>query len=163
MKTESLHLLIENPIFVCLVTITPRSSFRLYPEIISDEQRRRYKTEFDSDLIHYKNLCAEMDKLSDQIHQLSRELDCLDEDSIKYQVQESVWLRSGMLRWSVPMRAIACIFLFQGVADEYNRLKDLKRVSGICCSGLSTVGGKMLIKIKIHIQSLTLLNSRNPF
>ncbi|TWW72736.1 Occludin [Takifugu flavidus] len=74
--------------------------FRLYPEIISDEQRRRYKAEFDSDLIHYKTLCAEMDELSDQIHQLSRKLDGLDEDSIKY----------------------------QGVADEYNRLKDLKRM-----------------------------------
>lgn len=68
-----------------------------------------------------------------------------------------------MLRWSVPMRVIACIFLFQGVADEYNRLKDLKRVSGIYCSGSSTVGDKMLIKIKIHIQSLTLLNSQKLF
>lgn len=83
-----------------------------------------------------------MDKLSDQIHQLSRELDGLDEDSIKYQVQESVWVRSGMLPWSVQMRAIVCILLFQGVADEYNRLKDLKRVSGICCSGFFTVQKK---------------------
>lgn len=72
---------------------------RLYPEITSDEQRRQYKREFDSDLAQYKNLCAEMDDISDQIHKLSRELDTLDESSIKY----------------------------QGVADEYNRLKDLKR------------------------------------
>lgn len=79
-----------------------------------------------------------MDQLSDQIHQLSRELDGLDEDSIKYQVQESVGVRSGVLRSSVQVRTIACIFLFQEVADEYNRLKDLKRVSGICRSGLFT-------------------------
>lgn len=83
-----------------------------------------------------------MDELSDQIHQLSRELGDLDEDSIKYQVQESVWVRSGMLRLSVQMRAIACIFLFQGVADKYNGLKDLKRVSGIYCLGLFTVQKK---------------------
>ncbi|XP_059200039.1 uncharacterized protein LOC131979967 [Centropristis striata] len=75
--------------------------YRLYPEIISDEQRRQYKKEFDSDLARYKSLCAEMDDISDQMHKLSRELDMLDEDSMKY----------------------------QGVADEYNRLKDLKRTS----------------------------------
>lgn len=69
-----------------------RLSSRLYPEIISDEQRRRYKMEFDSDLIHYKTLCAEMDELSDHIHQLSRELDGLDEDSVKYQVPDSAWV-----------------------------------------------------------------------
>lgn len=63
------------------------SSSRLYSEIISDEQRRQYKTEFDSDLSRYKTLCADMDELSDQIHQLSRELDGLDVDSIKYQVK----------------------------------------------------------------------------
>ncbi|XP_036940362.1 occludin [Acanthopagrus latus] len=73
--------------------------YRLYPEIISDEQRRQYKKEFDSDLARYKSLCAEMDEISDQMHKLSRELDTLDEGSMKY----------------------------QGVADEYNRLKDLKR------------------------------------
>lgn len=65
------------------------SSSRLYPEIISDEQRRRYKSEFDSDLSRYKALCAEMDQLSDQIHQLSRELDGLDADSAQYQVKKS--------------------------------------------------------------------------
>uniref|UniRef100_A0A667Y7M0 Zgc:154006 n=1 Tax=Myripristis murdjan TaxID=586833 RepID=A0A667Y7M0_9TELE len=72
---------------------------RLYPEIISDQQRRQYKQEFDSDLVRYKSLCAEMDDISDQMHKLSRELDTLDVGSMKY----------------------------QGVADEYNRLKDLKR------------------------------------
>ncbi|XP_026169910.1 occludin-like [Mastacembelus armatus] len=73
--------------------------YRLYPEIISEEQRRQYKKEFDSDLVHYKSLCAEMDDISDQMHKLSRELDTLDEGSMKY----------------------------QGVAEEYNRLKDLKQ------------------------------------
>ncbi|XP_035526482.1 occludin [Morone saxatilis] len=73
--------------------------YRLYPEITSDEQRRQYKREFDCDLARYKCLCAEMDDISDQMHKLSRELDALDEGSMKY----------------------------QGVADEYNHLKDLKR------------------------------------
>uniref|UniRef100_A0A3Q1G2L7 Occludin n=1 Tax=Acanthochromis polyacanthus TaxID=80966 RepID=A0A3Q1G2L7_9TELE len=75
--------------------------YRLYPEIITDEQRRKYKKEFDSDLLSYKSLCSEMDNISDQMHKLSRELDTLDEGSMKY----------------------------QGVADEYNRLKDLKRTA----------------------------------
>ncbi|KAK5618121.1 hypothetical protein CRENBAI_021976 [Crenichthys baileyi] len=73
--------------------------YRLYPAITTDEQRRRYKKEFDSDLAHYKSLCSEMDDISDQMHKLSRELDTLDEGSMKY----------------------------QGMADEYNGLKDLKK------------------------------------
>lgn len=74
--------------------------YRLYAEIMSDQQRRQYKREFDSDLSRYKSICAEMDDISDEMHKLSRELDTLDENSVKYQV----------------------------VADEYNRLKDLKRM-----------------------------------
>ncbi|KAM4727664.1 occludin-like [Anableps anableps] len=73
--------------------------YRLYPAITTDEQRHRYKREFDSDLAHYKSLCSEMDDISDQMHKLSRELDTLEEGSMRY----------------------------QGVADEYNRLKDLKK------------------------------------
>ncbi|XP_053293066.1 uncharacterized protein LOC128453975 [Pleuronectes platessa] len=73
--------------------------YRLYPEITSDEQRQQYKREFDSDLSRYKRLCADMDNVSDEMHKLSRELDALDESSMKY----------------------------QGVAEEYNRLKYLKR------------------------------------
>lgn len=62
---------------------------RLYPEITTDEQRRQYKKEFDSDLARYKSLCAEMDDISDQMHKLSRELDMLDEGSMKYQVENN--------------------------------------------------------------------------
>lgn len=65
------------------------SHSRLYPEIISDEQRRQYKKEFDMDLARYKSLCAEMDDISDQMHKLSRELDMLDQGSIKYQVEKN--------------------------------------------------------------------------
>lgn len=81
---------------IYLLRIRSCFSSRLYPEIISDEQRQQYKTEFDSDLTRYKTLCADMDELSDQIHQLSRELDCLDVDSIQYQVKEppSLWVCS---------------------------------------------------------------------
>ncbi|KAK2901020.1 hypothetical protein QQF64_014896 [Cirrhinus molitorella] len=70
-----------------------------YSEITTDEQRRQYKKQFDISLAEYKNLCAEMDDIGDQMNELSRELDTLHEDSTK----------------------------FQAVADEYNRLKDLKR------------------------------------
>lgn len=65
------------------------SHSRQYPEIISDKQRRQYKKEFDSDLALYKSLCAEMDDISDQMHKLSRELDVLDEGSMKYQVEKN--------------------------------------------------------------------------
>ncbi|XP_028328335.1 occludin-like [Gouania willdenowi] len=75
--------------------------YRLYPEIISDEQRRDYKKEFEVDLQRYKSLCSSMDHLSDHMIKLSRELDTLEEDSIRY----------------------------QEVADEYNKLKELKRTA----------------------------------
>ncbi|XP_048351672.1 occludin-like [Sphaerodactylus townsendi] len=71
----------------------------LYPPITSDRIRQEYKQDFASDLKHYKQLCAEMDSINDQINQLSKQLDHLPEDSLQY----------------------------QGVAEEYNRLKDLKR------------------------------------
>nr|XP_060642135.1 occludin-like [Anolis sagrei ordinatus] len=71
----------------------------LYPAITSDGTRQSYKQEFDTDLKRYKQLCAEMDSIKDQIKQLSKELDLLEEGSLQY----------------------------QGVAEEYNRLKDLKR------------------------------------
>ena len=66
------------------------SRSRLYPEITSDEQRQQYKREFDSDLAQYKRLCADMDNVSDEMHKLSRELDALDESSVKYQVNRRV-------------------------------------------------------------------------
>ncbi|XP_048833277.1 occludin [Brienomyrus brachyistius] len=72
----------------------------IYPEITSDAQRQEYKKEFDSDLKTYKHLCAEIDDINDQMNKLSRELDTLDEGTTKY----------------------------QAVAEEYNRLKDLKRM-----------------------------------
>ncbi|KYO28260.1 occludin [Alligator mississippiensis] len=71
----------------------------VYPPITSDGARQEYKQEFDMDLKHYKQLCAEMDNINDELNQLSKQLDSLSEDSPQY----------------------------QGVAEEYNRLKDLKR------------------------------------
>lgn len=56
----------------------------------SDLQRRQYKREFDSDLARYKSLCEEMDDVTDQMHKLNRELDTLDEGSMKYQVRKTV-------------------------------------------------------------------------
>ncbi|XP_028817847.1 occludin isoform X2 [Denticeps clupeoides] len=72
----------------------------LYPEIASDAQRQEYKREFDTELKLYKHLCAEMDDINDQLNKLNRELDTLDEGSAKY----------------------------QAVAEEYNHIKDLKRM-----------------------------------
>ncbi|KAG8454775.1 hypothetical protein GDO86_001120 [Hymenochirus boettgeri] len=72
---------------------------RLYPPIESDSQRQEYKREFDSDLRRYKGMCAEMDEINNQLQQLSKQLDELPEGTMQY----------------------------QGVAEEYNRLKDLKR------------------------------------
>lgn len=63
------------------------SAPRLYPAIISDEERCKYKKEFDFDLAQYKKLCSEVYDISDQMQKLSRELDTLDEDSMKYQVK----------------------------------------------------------------------------
>ncbi|XP_069009351.1 occludin [Embiotoca jacksoni] len=73
----------------------------MYPEITSDERRHGYKREFDADLREYKRLCAEMDDINDQLNKLSRQLDTLDDTSVKY----------------------------QAVAEEYNQLKDLKQTS----------------------------------
>ncbi|KAM4709035.1 occludin-like isoform 1-T3 [Discoglossus pictus] len=71
----------------------------LYPPIVSDDERQDYKREFDSDLRRYKKMCAEMDDINNQLQQLNKQLDGLTEGTTQY----------------------------QGVAEEYNRLKDLKR------------------------------------
>uniref|UniRef100_A0A8D2LLU6 Occludin n=1 Tax=Varanus komodoensis TaxID=61221 RepID=A0A8D2LLU6_VARKO len=84
----------------------------LYPPLTSDGDRQKYKQEFDADLRHYKQLCAEMDGINDQINQLSKQLDHLVEGSLQY----------------------------QGVAKEYNRLKDLKRVSNPLSADSSSGG-----------------------
>lgn len=102
----------------------------LYPEITSDTQRHEYKKEFDSDLRTYKELCAEMDDINDQINKLSRELDTLEEGTSKYEVSD--WNMSWWIL-HLPVVQIHMTFLFylilQAVAEEYNRLKDVKRVS----------------------------------
>lgn len=60
----------------------------LYPEITSSSQRQEYKREFDSDLRTYKQLCAEIDDINDELNKLSRELDTLAEGSSKHQVSD---------------------------------------------------------------------------
>ncbi|KAI4897170.1 hypothetical protein NFI96_015219 [Prochilodus magdalenae] len=78
----------------------------MYPDITSDSQRQEYKREFDSDLRRYKQLCAEMDDINDDLNKLSRELDTLDEGTAKYEASHDI-----------------C-----AVAEEFNRLKDMKRM-----------------------------------
>lgn len=80
--------------------LDPSHWISLYPEITSSSQRQDYKREFDSDLRTYKQLCAEIDDVNDELNKLSRELDTLNEGTNKY----------------------------QAVAEEFNRLKDLKRM-----------------------------------
>lgn len=63
--------------------LPPRSH---YPPITSDGARQEYKQDFDSDLKRYKQLCAQMDGINDQINQLSRQLDQLPEGTLQYQV-----------------------------------------------------------------------------
>lgn len=81
----------------------------LYPEITSDTQRHEYKKEFDSDLRIYKELCAEMDDINDQINKLSRELDTLEESSSKYQVSD--WNISDDYFTSLLFKSIWLSFL----------------------------------------------------
>ncbi|XP_051894243.1 LOW QUALITY PROTEIN: uncharacterized protein LOC127582721 [Pristis pectinata] len=73
----------------------------LYPPITSDPIRQEYKREFDADHQEYKQLCAEMNEVNNQINYLNKRLDVLSEDDPNY----------------------------QGVAEEYNRLKELKKTS----------------------------------
>ncbi len=81
----------------------------LYPEITSDTQRYEYKKEFDSDLRIYKELCAEMDDINDQINKLSRELDTLEESSSKYLVSD--WNISDDYFTSLLFKSIWLSFL----------------------------------------------------
>ncbi len=57
-----------------------------HSEITNEEERKQYKKQFDISLTEYKKLCAEMDDISDQMNELSRELDTLHEESTKFQV-----------------------------------------------------------------------------
>ncbi|XP_044131971.1 occludin [Bufo gargarizans] len=72
-----------------------------YPRITSDQQRQDYKREFDADLHEYKGLQAELEEVSKSMLQLDEELDQHPEGSQSY----------------------------KAVADEYNRLKDIKSSS----------------------------------
>lgn len=76
-------LLPPDPGLSLLRLLPPRSH---YPPIMSDDARQKYKQDFDTDLKHYKQLCAEMDGINDQINQLSKQLDLLPEDTLQYQV-----------------------------------------------------------------------------
>ncbi|XP_058019656.1 occludin-like isoform X2 [Ahaetulla prasina] len=94
-----------------------------YPPITSDDARQRYKQDFDTDLKRYKRLCGEMDGINDQINQLSGQLDQLPEDTLQY----------------------------QGVAEEYNRLKELKQTPDYQGKKMET---KSLRKKLFHIKKM---------
>ncbi|XP_060702550.1 uncharacterized protein LOC132829197 [Hemiscyllium ocellatum] len=95
----------------------------LYPPITSDPIRQEYKREFDNDHREYKQLCAEMDEINNQINFLSKRLDVLTEDDPSY----------------------------EGVAEEYNRLKDYKKTSEYQSKRLQ---GKRLKRKLSHIKRM---------
>ncbi|NXD46302.1 OCLN protein, partial [Copsychus sechellarum] len=72
---------------------------RLFPPLGSPAARRRYKDEFAAGLRRYRELCAQLDAPGQRLAQLEQQLEQLPEDSAQY----------------------------QALAEEYNRLKDLKR------------------------------------
>lgn len=81
-----------------------------------------------------------MDNINNQLQQLSKQLDGLTEGTAQYQVQHDVLgfillPECSILHYIynyVDISYMALTFsmvLLQGVAEEYNRLKDHKRVS----------------------------------
>lgn len=76
----------------------PSPSSSTYPEIRSDAERHEYKREFDADLREYKRLCAEMDDINDRLNKLSRQLDTLDDTSVKYQASSKRSSPAQLLR-----------------------------------------------------------------
>uniref|UniRef100_A0A8C5L0Y1 Occludin n=1 Tax=Jaculus jaculus TaxID=51337 RepID=A0A8C5L0Y1_JACJA len=74
---------------------------REYPPVTSDQQRQLYKRNFDTGLQEYKRLQAELDEVNRELTRLDKELDDYREDSEEY----------------------------MAAADEYNRLKQVKRSS----------------------------------
>uniref|UniRef100_S4RDH4 Occludin n=1 Tax=Petromyzon marinus TaxID=7757 RepID=S4RDH4_PETMA len=72
---------------------------RLYPSIASSTTRQSYRQQFESDMSEYRSLHAELRGISQRLEQLNAELDRLPEDSAQY----------------------------QNVAEEYNKIKDVKR------------------------------------
>lgn len=58
-----------------------------YPPIISVEQRRRYKTEFDKDYAEYRKLHIIMDKARRRFANLQQELGKVNPSERKYKVK----------------------------------------------------------------------------
>lgn len=112
---------------------------RQYPEIMSEQQRRHYKREFDSELAHYKRLCAELDQTSDQTHKLSRELDSLDEDCVKYQVLDHKHNISLSLqlncRWWLHSSWVLICFLITGCGGRVQQTERTKKGKWISTEG----------------------------
>ena len=78
-----------------------------------------------------------MDDINDQLNKLSRQLDTLDDLSAKYQVRSRHADGTGQADdhqrpASRDQSVKRCLFTFaQVVAEEYNKLKDLKQVRTI--------------------------------
>lgn len=103
-------------------------SVSMYPEITSDSQRHEYKREFDADLKLYKNLCAEMDDINDQLNKLSRELDTLDEGTSKYQVRHTTGV-------AIVPRVLICVMCDVHKEKSCARLKLIYPLGKIYTAG----------------------------
>ncbi|CAM9419812.1 unnamed protein product [Lampetra fluviatilis] len=96
----------EGSLYETDYTTEPESSpeeenelMRLYPSIASSTTRQSYRQQFESDMSEYRSLHAELRGISQRLELLNAELDRLPEDSAQY----------------------------QNVAEEYNKIKDVKR------------------------------------
>lgn len=93
LMTNSKELVRANLLYATVIIFC----YSAYSEITTDEQRRQYKKQFDVTFAVYKNLRAELDDISDQMNELSQELDTLHEESTKFQVCHQIFQIKGSL------------------------------------------------------------------
>ncbi|KAI1883335.1 hypothetical protein AGOR_G00244130 [Albula goreensis] len=98
----------------------------LYPEITSDDQRREYRSVFDSGLALYKRLCTEMDAVTSQVRKLSKDLDKLPEGSTQHQAAAAEYIRLKQWRRTpeYQTKKLQCRELQQ----KLNHIKTLVRI-----------------------------------
>ncbi|KAK1806873.1 hypothetical protein P4O66_005354, partial [Electrophorus voltai] len=69
-----------------------------FPRITNDDERLRYKRQFDRDHMEYKRLQAELDDINLGLAEVDRELDCFEEGSSHFQDAMQVYTRLKELK-----------------------------------------------------------------
>uniref|UniRef100_A0A4W4GIP7 Occludin n=1 Tax=Electrophorus electricus TaxID=8005 RepID=A0A4W4GIP7_ELEEL len=69
-----------------------------FPRITNDDERLRYKRQFDRDHMEYKRLQAELDDINLGLAEVDRELDCFEEGSPHFQDAMQVYTRLKELK-----------------------------------------------------------------